>query len=324
MIDLFRELAVPSVISDAMHAPAMMRIAGVDMNCGMAYTSFPLFRSGEPYSRAQHCRNVSVLIYHFTRDLTQSLAGLFHDISTPVFSHVVDFLNGDYMTQESTEEKTAAMISNDPVIRGLLAANQIRSEDVSDYHRYPIADNDMPKLSCDRLEYTLGNAVNYRFIIPEKARTFVNDLCVSVNEFNEPELAFQTDDLAVEFAWTALRCGRIYSGCEDRYSMERLARLLKDAIMNGILSEADLYSTESSVIRRLEQSSLANQWKAFTNLSEVVVTDDPEEGISVDAKRRYINPLSVSRKRASELDPALAEAIEEFVHEDYSVFLKGN
>ena len=324
MIDLFSELTVPSVISEAMNAPAMKRIAGVDMNCGMAYTSFPLFRDGEPYSRAQHCRNVSLLIYHFTQDLNQSLAGLFHDISTPVFSHVVDFLNGDYLTQESTEEKTAFMIGNDPVIRDLLAANQIQTEDVSDYHKYPIADNDMPKLSCDRLEYTLGNAVNYRFITPEKARAFVNGLCVSENEFNEPELAFQTDDQAVAFAWIALRCGRIYSGCEDRYSMERLARLLKDAIMNGILSEADLYSTESSVIRRLEQSSLAKEWESFTKLSEVVVTDDPEEGICVDAKRRYINPLSVSGKRASELDPSLAAAIEEFVHEDYSVFLKGN
>lgn len=324
MIDLFSELTVPSVISEAMNAPAMKRIAGVDMNCGMAYTSFPLFRDGEPYSRAQHCRNVSLLIYHFTHDLTQSLAGLFHDISTPVFSHVVDFLNGDYLTQESTEEKTAFMICNDPVIRNLLAANQIQTEDVSDYHKYPIADNDMPKLSCDRLEYTLGNAVNYRFISPQKARVFINDLCVFKNECNEPELAFQTDDLAVEFAWNALRCGRIYSGREDRYSMERLARLLKDAIINGILSESDLYSTEASVIRRLEESSLAPEWKAFTNLSEVIVTENPEEGIQVDAKRRYIDPLSINGKRASNIAPALAEAIEAFIHEDYSVFLKGN
>ena len=324
MIDLYTHLAVPSVVSEAMDSPAMKRIDGVDMNCGMAYTSFPLFCSGEPYTRAEHCRNVSLLTYHFTQDITQALAGLFHDISTPVFSHVVDFVNGDYLSQESTEEKTAFMIQNDPVIQKLLEKEHILFADVADYHRYPIGDNDMPKLSCDRLEYTLGNAVNYRFISPQKARAFLDDLCIIQNAFREPELAFQSDLTAVEFAWTALRCGKVYSGREDRYSMERLARLLKDAIINRILDESDLYTTEAAVIRKLKQSSLSAEWTAFTNLSEVVETSDPNEGICVDAKRRYIDPLSVSGKRASELDSSLAEAIEEFIHEDYSAFLKGN
>jgi hypothetical protein len=206
----------------------------------------------------------------------------------------------------------------------VLSSRHIPIEAVSDYHRYPIADNDMPMLSCDRLEYTLGNAVNYRFITPAKAREFLADLCVFKNGQGETELAFRTQALAEEFAWNALRCGKIYSGREDRYSMERLARLLKQAVADGILEMTDLYTTEAEVIATLENSPLREAWTAFTKLSEVVEASGPEDGIQVDAKRRYIDPLSCGGKRVSETDPAFAEAVQEFIHEDYSVYLKGN
>lgn len=47
-----------------------------------------------------------------TFSLKQTLAGLFHDIATPVFKHCIDFMNGDSETQESTEEKTSDIIRN--------------------------------------------------------------------------------------------------------------------------------------------------------------------------------------------------------------------
>ena len=322
MIDLFSDIPVPSFIEEGMRSPAMRRIAGIDMNCGMCYTSFPLFVRGEPYSRAQHSRNVSLLVYRFTGDERQALAGLFHDIATPVFSHVVDFLNGDYLTQESTEELTAELIRRDTVIQRLLESMEITLNEVSDYHRYPVADNDMPRLSCDRLEYTLGNAVNYRFITPDKSREFISDIKVMKNEDGETELGFLHAETAVDFARTALKCGKVYSGAEDRYGMEILARLLKDAIKDGVLKENDLYLDEAAVISRLLDSSYRDRWIAFTAL-HAVVECSPDEGICIDAKRRYVDPLIAGRGRASEYDRALKQEIDDFTSENYSVYLKG-
>ena len=322
MIDLYTRFAVPDFAAAAMESPAMKRIAGVEMNCGMSYTSFPLFTAGENYSRAQHSLNVSRLVYHFTDDPRQCLAGLFHDISTPVFSHVVDFLNGDHMTQESTEADTADMIRNDLEISRILSSLGLSADDVSDYHRFPIADNEMPGLSCDRLEYTLGNAVNYRFITPEEADRFMEDLCILQNENGISELGFCTEELALSFAETALRCGKVYSGREDRYSMEILARLLKDAIRDGILSRDDLYGTEAEVIEKLENSRVQTRWHAFRKLHKVYEVS-PEEGICVNAKRRYVDPLIAGSGRASQADAVLRSKIRDFIEEDYSVFLKG-
>ena len=322
MIDLFSDIPVPSFLEEGLRSPSMRRIAGIDMNCGMCYTSFPLFVKGEPYSRAQHSRNVSLLVYRFTQDSRQALAGLFHDIATPVFSHVIDFLNGDYLTQESTEERTSEMICRDPVIQDLLNSMNIHSSEVSDYHCYPVADNDMPRLSCDRLEYTLGNAVNYRFITPEKCREFLSDIQVMKNEDEETEIGFIHAGTAVEFARIALKCGRIYSGAEDRYGMEILARLLKDAIMDGVLTENDLYLDEAAVISRLTDSRFKDRWNAFTALHEVSECG-PDEGICIDAKRRYVDPLIAEIGRASEYDNVLKEDINDFISENYSVYLKG-
>ena len=41
----------------------------------------------------------------------------------------------------------------------LLNRDGIKVEEVADYHIYPIADNDTPCLSSDRLEYTLSNGL---------------------------------------------------------------------------------------------------------------------------------------------------------------------
>lgn len=51
------------------------------------------------------------------------------------------------------------MIKNSKEIMALLKIDNIKLEEVNDYHIYPIADNDSPKLSSDRLEYTFQNGM---------------------------------------------------------------------------------------------------------------------------------------------------------------------
>ena len=63
---------------------------------------------------------MALIVWHFTHDKKQILAGLFHDIATPTFKHCVDFLNGYYMKQESIEDLTSYMISSSKNIMALL------------------------------------------------------------------------------------------------------------------------------------------------------------------------------------------------------------
>lgn len=156
--DIYTVSLPPELLAMA-ETPVMQRLLRVGMHCGCEYTAYPIYRDAvAPYSRYTHSLGTASIVWHFTHDLKQSVAGLLHDIATPAFAHVVDFLNGDHMRQESTESRTRMMIASSLELMALLDKSGLTLDDVDDYHRYPIADNDSPRLSADRLEYTLGNA----------------------------------------------------------------------------------------------------------------------------------------------------------------------
>ncbi len=315
---------LPSFLGAYLQSDAMQRLKGVDMNCGVNYTSFPLFAVKEPYTRFEHSLNTALIAWHFSRDPRQALATLFHDIATPAFAHVVDFLHGDHLRQESTEEKTAEIIQKDEGIMAQLARDGIAFADICDYHRYPICDNDSPRLSADRMEYTFSNLLRYRLADTAAIRKMYEDIRVTKNEEGIDELAFQSPELAVLFAGYALRCGRIYSSSEHRFAMEALAGILKRAIDADVISVEDLYTDEASVIHKLQNSFLKDDWRKYTKLKAVHVLTGYEPGaLRVDAKKRYIDPLVIGKGRCRDLDPQLKNNINAFLSEDYNVFLKG-
>ena len=160
----------PALLDRLADTPEMRRLADIGMHCGCEYSGIPFYSPSSilPYSRLEHSVGVARIIWHFTKDIKQAVAGLLHDIATPVFAHTIDFMNGDHLTQESTEDRTASIIGGSEAIMALLEENGIQSADVSDYHRYPIADNDTPKLSADRLEYTIGNAYTVYRVGPDR------------------------------------------------------------------------------------------------------------------------------------------------------------
>ena len=314
---------LPDFIRPYLETEAMNRIRKVDMNCGMNYTSFPRFLLIEPYTRFHHSLSVAMIVWHFTEDKTQTLAALFHDISSPAFSHVIDFLYKDYLLQEATESKTEAFIKRDRKIMRLLESDGIRIEEVMDYHMYPIADNDSPALCADRLEYTLGDIICFDLADQQTVQRLYNDLCVCTNEKGLCELGFRHIETACEFAMYALECGKVYVSDEDRFGMEYLASLLRTAMKRAIITDDDLFTDEEQVIRIIENSELREEWKRFCSFRRVIrcTADDPE-GIIVRAKKRYIDPLAEG-KRLSMVHEGFRREAEAFINADDSYPMKG-
>ena len=292
---------VPEFLREAAETPAMQRLKGVGMNCGCEYTSFPLFDTWQPYSRFDHSVGAALITWHFTRDPHQAMAALLHDIATPVFSHVVDFLWGDHEKQESTESGTEALILGSLELRAVFEKYGIDPALVTDYHRYPIADNDSPRLSADRLEYTLGNIVNFGYGTEETVNAYYNDLAATADE-----LVFRTPALAESFAMDALRCGRLYVSDTDRYCMQTLADILKKAVGAGILTEEDFYGEEAAVIEKLN----AADWEDYCALRAVARHPN---GLVIPAKKRYIDPATLDGARASAFSAAFRTELQAFL-----------
>ena len=68
----------------------------------------------------------------------------------------------------------------------LLNRDNIKLEEISDYHIYPITDNDSPKLSADRLEYILSDGlVTQNAFDLESMERIYNDISISIKAKKE-------------------------------------------------------------------------------------------------------------------------------------------
>lgn len=310
-------LEIPSYLGDYLKSNALNRLKNIDMNCGVNYTNLPLFSDIGQYTRYDHSLRVACIIDYFTHDKKQVLSGLFHDIATPAFSHTIDFMNGDYLHQESTESYTKERIQNDPIIFEQLLKEQISIDEVYDYHIYPVADNDSPKLSADRLEYTLSNSLNYGFSTKQELSDIFDDIIIGKNEYYEDEMMFLHQGQAERFAELALRCGKVYSSKEDRFAMEMLSDIIKEYIDEEILKYSDLYTDEIYVINKIKNY---DSWIKYTKLSSV---DYAEDGIIIHAKKRYIDPFVLGLGRISQFSDKMNSEIELFLNESQDERLIG-
>lgn len=319
--DIYAE-KIPAYVAKSMEAPEMRRLQNVGMNCGCEYTSFPLFKSiRKLYSRFDHSVGVALLVWRFTGDARQTLAGLFHDIATPCFAHVVDFMLGDSMKQEATEGGTRKMIEGSAHIQSLLKEMGLTTDDVADYHMYPIADNDSPRLSADRLEYTLGNLVNYGLTTPERVRQMLDGLEVLRAEDGREELGFSNRDEALAFAVGALDMGRIYVCEPDRFSMQALAEMLNRARNAGVITMDELWRDEPFLIEKLcKNGRFQKEWVRYRKYHKIIHRED---GIVVRAKKRYIDPLVSGIGRVSRIDTAFRNEVKAFLEESQDMPMAG-
>lgn len=184
---------IPDFLLEYIETPEMQKQAGISVSCGGYYTKIFEKNNMLWYSSLDHSIAVSLIVWHFTKDKKQTLAGLFHDIATPAFQHCIDFMNGDYEKQESTEELTTQIIKNSKEIMSLLDRDGIKIEEVDDYHIYPIADNDTPMLSADRLEYTFSNGLGVKRKVWDlkEVKEIYENIESQTNEENIPELGFK-------------------------------------------------------------------------------------------------------------------------------------
>lgn len=318
---------IPSHLEKIAKTPLMQRLKDIGMNCGCEYTNFPQFQMCQSYSRYDHSLGVALIIWHFTESIQQSIAGLLHDISTPTFAHVIDFMNGDYLKQEFTETDTSLMIKSDPYITKILLEYGLSPRDVDDYHKFPVADNDLPKLSADRLEYTLGNLVNYGLQTKEKVQQYYNDIIVSQNEFGLPEMAFRHRDIAEAFSKDALKCSRIYTSDADRFSMQVLASILNKAMDEGVINETDLYMTESKVIEKLCSDKIyRGKWNQYCSYRSIITSQFPlsdNKWIFVTAKKRYIDPFVVGSGRLASLSREYFEELSCYQNQSFNYWMCG-
>lgn len=292
----------PDFLNRYIELPVLQRLKGVGLLCGTDWTK--LYHNRIYYSRLDHSIGVALIIWHFTHNKAQTIAGLLHDISTPTFSHVSDFRKGDALTQTVTEGPTATIIRNDSELQKLLKYDNLTNEEIEDYHIYPIADNEIPQLSADRLEYMFpsGAALDGSWTMEEIARCY-NDILILKNEQGMPELGFSHVKIAEEYCRHFCMIGHILQLNENKLTLHMLGQIMNMAVESGVLNEEDFMQlNESQILNKIEKNApntsifLTRYFNTFRKMTEIEHTNEPLSSdeyfcVNLKVKQRYINPL---------------------------------
>ncbi len=294
MYKYYKELLddIPVFLNKYLKAKSLKRLKKVGYFCGMDYASKDIYNFSEYISRYDHSLTVALLVYKLTKNKLYTLMGLFHDIGTPVFSHVIDYMNHDYEEQESTEKYTEEIIKNDKYLLKCFKEDNIDVNDIINFKKCSIVDNNRPKLCADRLDGVILTGIGWtKNISKDDIYEIINDITLFTNEDNELEIGFKNELIAKKVLEISKSIDYLCHSMEDNYMMSLLAEITKFAIDHNYLSYQDLYLyNEEEVFNIFNQVSDKKFLKMLDKFKNITMKDIPI--IKLDnVKRRRLHPL---------------------------------
>lgn len=290
---------IPNFMVKYLGLDFMLRLKGIIMLCGMINASPKMYNFNLPFiTRFAHSLNDAKITYKLTNSKEMSLASLFHDVSSPTWCHVVDYMNRDYIFQESTEDKTASILASSKELEKFLKEDGIKLDDIIDFKRYSVCDLPRPKLCADRLENTLTSAFAWSGNITlEEAKLVVDSLTLFQNEDNDAEIGLTNLEAANILMRINAEINELTHTKEDNYMMMVASDLLKRCLEVGLFTYDDLFTmTERELIKRIEEGKEKDgqilEYYFMYKHTEVV----PESFTAPNVKEVVLRPLVNGRR----------------------------
>jgi HD superfamily phosphohydrolase len=171
------------VILELIQSPAFQRLKDVHMYGIGYYTTHK-----EPFSRYSHSLGVFHLLRNSNRPLKEQIAGLLHDASHTVFSHVGDWVFNKLTEDDDYQNSIHEKYLEESGLADILRKYGIEASEVLPLqHLAPALEADRPNASADRLDYSLQGAYHQNFLTKEEASLafqslkYENGLWVSSN-----------------------------------------------------------------------------------------------------------------------------------------------
>ena len=288
---------IPDFLIKYLDTPSLIRLKKIGYFCGMDYASKDIYNFSTYISRYTHSLTTALLTYKISSDRKATLAGLFHDVGTPCFSHVIDYMNKDYANQESTEEYTERIVLSDSYLKQYLLKDGVSANEIIDFKKYSLVDSARPKLCADRLDGIMLNSLGWtKTISKQDIKDILNSIAIYINEEGKEEIGFTNYEVASKVVELSDTIDRYCHSNEDNYMMELLARITKYSLDNGYITYDDLYHyTEEylfGLLYSIKDRALEEYLLEFTNKKkeDIPITKLP------NLKTRVLKPLVNSRR----------------------------
>ena len=233
---------ITGVLEELLSDSQVKRLAGIH-HSGAIFLVNPLIA----HNRLEHSIGVMLLIRMLNGSELEQVAGLLHDISHTVFSHV-----GDYVFNNRAEDH------HEQIFERLLSTGEIPfilekygyTLDQVLNGTFNILEQPLPKLCADRLDYTLRDAVHARFISKEKACSFLKYVVLQngVIVIKNWVKASWINDLYKRLN------EEIYNEPLYVYANQQMAMLIRDSIADNTLKEEDLLKDDTYMLNKLRST----------------------------------------------------------------------
>ena len=287
---------IPSFLQKYLVSVSLLRLQNVGYFCGMDYASKDVYDFKEKISRYDHSLSTALLTWLLTKNEEITVSALIHDVSTPCFSHVIDYMNKDYIHQESTEEYTKEILNNDKFFKNCLSIDNLDFNKVINFKNYSVVDLDRPMLCADRLDGIILTSIGWTKNIKEsEIKSILNHIKLYKNEEGKDEIGF--DDLEVAKLVMSLN-NKINEFChskEDNYMMELLASITRYSINKKYISYNDLYFKNEHFIYYYLKRIKDNKLKEMIHIFETIKRKEISN-IELETKNKELNVLVLGKR----------------------------
>ena len=287
----------PEWLNKYLELDILNRLQDISVLCGMEYASHDIYNFAFSISRYEHSLNVALITWYLTHDKNATLGALFHDASSPVFSHCVDYMNGDYINQESTEEKTDEILLSSDDLQRYLRQDNVPLENVIDFKQYSVVDLPRPYMCADRLDNCIGVGMAWsKKLTYDDAKRILESIRLTLNENGIYEISFNDEQAANIIYEVNNDINALTHSNSDTYMMLLVSKIIKKLILLNLVTYDDLYKLkEKDIIDILEDNNhldveLEQLYNEFKTIKEAPVIEQPV------IKDKILNPL-VKQKR---------------------------
>ncbi len=232
------------LLKDLLQSKAMQRIKGIDQSGPLVY-----FNSAPAFSRYDHCVGVMAILQHAGAPLNEQAAGLLHDASHTVFSHVGDNLfykdNQDKSYQDTIHLWFLEKMEINPVIQKY--GITLSSLD-PDLEQYTALERHLPDLCADRIQYIIHTGVIFNKITKEDAQGIVKSLSFKNDQwlFSDKARAKQFADLSLAFTT------ELWGSAWNCAFYDYFSKALQRALDLNLVSRDELhFSIDTNIMEKL-------------------------------------------------------------------------
>lgn len=282
----------PKFLIPFIETPTMMRLKDISYFCGAQYGSKEVYDLKYDISRLDHSIATALIVWNHSYDEKMTLSALFHDASTPAFSHVIDYLNGDMLTQESTELDLNVFLSGDKSLMELLDKYGIKLESISNYKEYSLVDLPRPYMCADRLDCLLSSSLTWsKKANINDVKNIYEDVVVKVNENGDEELSFGSIEMADYAVFLNDVINNLTKSEADFESLTLLSMIVKRLIDKNIISYDDLFILTDVSLMNIIQEEIADDLLLNELYYKFKNVKSNEELSKEQIKDRRVNPL---------------------------------